>query len=272
MRVSAATRFELINSDKEWKCHPDVTPQCCASPDVRDVLGVTHGVIARSCVRCPVSWNGAMPLRKQNRSDIKSMQHIYTEYEQLDDHCLHWLKLKKNGEARALKSAAYIILDSFSLITTGNMLPKLNLINVFWTTVVYSVLILEQLDLFIFKSSKALKECNVTYFAWETRACSGSKCEGNKRKPNKLQLLNGCDDLLGSFERDFSMIEIHIAFLVSQETGFLNQFFTSTSIKKMLEGKNYWVVDKVFPFLFTILARFLGYSGNPFLISVQKLY
>lgn len=67
------------------------------------------------------------------------------------------------------------------------------------------------------------------------------------------------------------MSGLHIDFSITQRTGLLKGFFTSTGIKEILEGNEYCTVDVVFSFLAGFLDRSLGCSDKPFLTPIHTL-
>lgn len=210
------------------------------------------------------------------------MQHIYTEWERLDGKYRHLVKLGKQREGRVLKPPLRINLDSFCLSITGNILPKLNLTHSIWKYLgkrrifcVHCWTISSVLSWI----SKTLKKCIAVY----STACvvhmllQWNEGEGKKQKPNKRQLLHGCNTFLAAYERYISTSRLYINSSGSHKTALLNGFFVnglfiSTGIKGMLNGKDYRAIDIGISFLAPLLDKSLGGSNRSVLLLIHTLY
>lgn len=89
---------------------------------------------------------------------------------------------------------------------------------------------------------------------------------------SKSHLLNGCNDLLSGYQKQFTEQGLQVGFSSAQKASQLNGFFTSTGVKWILEGNDYAVIYTVFPFIAALLDHVIGCGHYLASATVHKLY
>lgn len=113
MSVSVRTAFKVIICGKVSKCHPVNNSYYCGMTEGKDIFGVKDRATACSSVHFLVRWNDVIYHAKLNWRYGKSMLKIYIESERLDSQYLHFFKLEKLRNARALQLRIGINLEFF---------------------------------------------------------------------------------------------------------------------------------------------------------------
>lgn len=259
---------------KKWKCHPALVSYCCDLPEGKDMSGVKHGATMYPCIRCLTSKHDIRelkvgPTRFAHEMDevIKMYKHQYSVYAEL-------LQKGKRREARAILDECVSTLDLYSLNGHGGVLSPLELTSSEWCNDRFSVFTVEPLHLLHLGISKKLKECTVGYLSVTDKEVLLAVRNKRRKKASscKSQLLNGCNNLLSAYQKEFPIPGLQVSFSTAQKSSQLNGFFTSTGVKGMLEGKDYAAVDTVFPFIAAFLDRAIGCADNPALTTVHTLY
>lgn len=111
--------------------------------------------------------------------------------------------------------------------------------------------------------------CGIFIFPWAGNVhISGLR---NDKKSKLYQLLNGFRDLTTAKKHGFPAPGVRSDYFATPKSKGLNELFTATGLKEMLELKDYANMDMVFLFMVTLLERVLGDVYNSRVIRVHAL-
>lgn len=119
-----------------------------------------------------------------------------------------------------------------------------------------------------------LEECRVAYLSsLDTEmSASGHLGQGHKVRPCKTAILNRCNSISAAFRNDFVLSYLHVDYFACQKSEKLNDFFTRTEVRGLLEGKYCSASDMLFAFVAPSIHRVTGYSAKPQVTEVYTIY
>lgn len=90
-----------------------------------------------------------------------------------------------------------------------------------------------------------------------------------KKSSLEMSLLKACSRILAHVEERCALRGLHLNFAKNEIAAQLNGLFTEDGIRGLLEGKNHYGVDMVFPFLVSSFDRSTGSEANGDLIATS---
>lgn len=119
-----------------------------------------------------------------------------------------------------------------------------------------------------------LKECTVSYLSCPNNTnVTPVTNEGERTSVScKNKILHGCNNLIAGNLQNFSISDLYIVFWSTQVLEQLNDYYTATGVKKMLEEKDYHALEMVISILAAFINRSLEYTETPVLTPAHTLY
>lgn len=162
-------------------------------------------------------------------------------------HLFETIHIRRTGTPEILKSVSLLPVPSF-LENTPLLLSNTD----------YNILHFEPLHNLHLGISHILKNCTLLYL----------DSLGSRR----MTLLRHLNSLLVNYQKDSYVVGLHIDFRTGDKSRGLNGFFVSDGIRGMLEGKDYWAIDQVFPYLAVAIDRYMGNITSHPLTKIHTLY
>lgn len=127
----------------------------------------------------------------------------------------------------------------------------------------YSIFTFEPLHKFHLGVSRLLKNCLIQYLSSEKMYSHPDGPSGKQKRVSLLKtpLFRACNSILAQIEEKYALPGLHVNFAKREKSAQLNGLFTGDGLRGMLEGKDYYAVDMVFPFITSFIDRSLGFEG-----------
>ena len=184
---------------------------------------------------------------------------------------------EKNGnvsEVRLKKKEIEAILKDYSLASWESFLESTSLVDRTAIPDLYSIFTFEPLHNLFLGVSKLLKHCMFQYLSSQTLSTKPSGLQTVPRlfSSVKTAVLRGCNSILSEFQRYYIMPGMKVDLSKHEGSAQLNGIFLPTGLRGMVEGKDYRVLDIVFPFVFGYADIWLGSQDEAPLTRIHVFY
>lgn len=260
------------SSGCSWNCHPTLLSFCADIPEAKDLTSILGGTkTCAPCHRCMVSCENLNCTTKnagRSQEDTLERREQYAKRKQAmsqelsANHHAGARQAKENAEATLSVSS---ISSQPSFLETSPLIPRMETCNM------YAAFTFEPMHNLHLGISKLIKQCMYTRFSSEQLYLSLNKRRRTFRSVRN-SLLRCANHTLSAIERDSFMPGLHVDFSTCEKGATPNGLFTVDGLRGMLEAKDYWAVDMVFPFVAGCLDRICGESDSAPLTTICTRY
>ena len=254
-----------------WNWFPLLVSYCCDIPEAKNVFAIRHGTrTIMPCVRCTSSpsnfhlWTSS-PCR--HRSHTSKVRHTVSVIQEQ----LHKAEQTPDLlEKTTLRHAIATEFNNYSLSSWSSFLENSNLVPSTVIDDLYSIYTYEPLHNIHLGLSVRLKDV-LTHYLGTSKSVT---INGRLRTYCSLRhtVLKGCNSLLRSIQDLYTMPGIRYDFSKKECSTALNGIYTNTGLRGMLEGKDYKVLDTIFPIVFAYVDTWLSDNDSAPLTEVHTLY
>ena len=173
-------------------------------------------------------------------------------------------------EKTTLRHAIATEFNNYSLSSWSSFLENSNLVPSTVIDDLYSIYTYEPLHNIHLGLSVRLKDV-LTHYLGTSKSVT---INGRLRTYCSLRhtVLKGCNSLLRSIQDLYTMPGIRYDFSKKECSTALNGIYTNTGLRGMLEGKDYKVLDTIFPIVFAYVDTWLSDNDSAPLTEVHALY
>lgn len=265
----------FLKSGEARRCFPIVVSYCCDIPEAKDVSAIRHGHGRyHPCVRCHITYEDMVRGRGSPSRVLSGTIETRRRVKELKEAAERMSGREERGRRREALNEIGCLLSAKSLAEWPSSLEELCGSGGLVVEDLYSMFTFEPLHNLHLGVSRLLKTCLVQYLSSDEIYSHPCGPNGKRKRLSsvRMALLRACNAILAHVEEKYALPGLHVDFAKTGKTTQLNGLFTADGLRGMLEGKDYYAVDMVFPFVAAFIDRSLGFEEKCELTRMNVLY